>query len=232
MLGLGGILAMRDRTNQDNNGRPYGGTSGGQVQPSRNGTTRWEQVLITRVGLDIPAGLPFDRWERAGYQLSGIADSSAWCLGDWLIYGKTHYADRYKLAVDAVALDYQTLRNYAWVARRFDSGRRRDRLSFQHHAEVAALPVEEQEKWLDRAVESMWSVKHLRAQLKGERTAGRGRAAGLLLPRIEVARARFQRWQAAAENSGADLDHWMVSMLDRAAAQTLDGHAGERQAGR
>jgi hypothetical protein len=223
---------MRNRTNRDNDDVPNGGRSDRQIQSLRKDTTRGDQVLITRVGLDIPEDLSFDRWERAGYQLSGIADSSAWCLGDWLIYGKTHYVDRYKLAIKAVSLDYQTLRNYAWVARRFDIGRRRDRLSFQHHAEVAALAVEDQEKWLDRAVESTWSVKHLRAQVKGERTEGRGQRPGLLLPRIEVARARFQRWQAAAENSGADLDHWMVSMLDRAAAQVLDGLVVDRQAGR
>jgi hypothetical protein len=223
---------MQNKTKRGNDHESDDGASGRQLQSLREDTTRGEQVLITRVGLDIPAGLSFDRWERAGYQLSGIADSSAWCLGDWLIYGKAHYVDRYKLAVNAVGLDYQTLRNYAWVARRFDIGRRRDRLSFQHHAEVAALAVEDQEKWLDRAVESLWSVKHLRAQLKGERHEERGRGPGLLLPRIEVARARFQRWQAAAENSGADLDHWMVSMLDRAAAQTLDGLVADRQAGR
>ena len=41
-------------------------------------------------------------------------------------------------------LDYQTLRNYAWVARRFAMSRRRDTLSFGHHAEVPALPEPEQ----------------------------------------------------------------------------------------
>ncbi len=32
----------------------------------------------------------------------------------------------------------------AWVARRFPVSRRRDTVSFQHHAEVAALPEPEQ----------------------------------------------------------------------------------------
>jgi hypothetical protein len=39
----------------------------------------------------------------------------------------------------ATGLDYQTLRNYAAVARRFELSRRRDNLSFHHHAELCAL---------------------------------------------------------------------------------------------
>jgi hypothetical protein len=41
--------------------------------------------------------------------------------------------------------------NYAWVARRFAMSRRRDTLSFGHHAEVAALPEPEQDFWLREA---------------------------------------------------------------------------------
>jgi hypothetical protein len=51
---------------------------------------------------------------------------------------------------------YQTLRNYAVVARRLKLSRRRDNLSFQHHAEVCALGFEEQDRWLDLAAESPW----------------------------------------------------------------------------
>ena len=52
-------------------------------------------------------------------------------------------------------LDYQTLRNYAWVARRFPAGRRRAGVSFAHHAEVARLPEPEQDYWLRRAEDPM-----------------------------------------------------------------------------
>src|SRR5690242_11649023 len=46
------------------------------------------QVMMTSVGLRIPANLTFEDWERAGCRLSGIVNSSLWCLGDWLVYGK------------------------------------------------------------------------------------------------------------------------------------------------
>jgi hypothetical protein len=60
-------------------------------------------------------------------------------LGDWLIFGRYKYGTRYRQAIGATGLDYQTLRNYAVVARRFEPSRRRSTLRAQHHAEVSAL---------------------------------------------------------------------------------------------
>ena len=57
----------------------------------------------------------------------------------------------------ATGLDYQTLREYGVVARRFEWSRRRDNLSFQHHAEVCALTGAEQDRWLDLAAPNRWS---------------------------------------------------------------------------
>src|SRR5262245_65136386 len=87
-----------------------------------------EAVMTTKVGLRIPAGLPFEDWERAGRQLSGLLDASSWWLGDWLLFGKDHYTDRYERVIGAVGLQYQTLRNSAWVARKFEIHRRRQAL--------------------------------------------------------------------------------------------------------
>ncbi|GAA4547270.1 hypothetical protein GCM10023192_63850 [Amycolatopsis samaneae] len=183
---------------------------------------------MTGVGLSIPADLSFEGWERAGRQLSGIVDSSSWWLGDWLVYGKKHYTDRYRRAIRAAGLQYQTLRNYAWVARRFDLGRRRARLSFQHHAEVASLPAEEQDFWLDRAEQAMWTTKQLRGQVREERVEGDGdrKQATSAVRRIEVPDNRFVWWRRAADHSGVDFDNWVTAMLDRAAEQALSDETG------
>ena len=98
-----------------------------------------------------------------------IADSSAWCLGDWVVFGASRYSDRYLRAIEQAGLEYQTLRNYAWVARRFESSRRREALSFQHHAEVASLPEPEQDLWLQRADAAQWSKTELRRRISAER---------------------------------------------------------------
>lgn len=180
------------------------------------------QVLMTGVSLEIPAHLSFEDWERAGHKISGLIDSSAWWLGDWLVYGKTNYADRYQHAVRAVGLRYQTLRNYAWVARRFNIGRRRAALTFQHHAEVASLPVEEQEKLLTQAELETWTTKQLRI---AARDNWDGSAEGSSLQstnsRIEMPKNRLDTWRKAADCAGVDFTHWIQSNLDRAAMETL-----------
>jgi hypothetical protein len=180
-----------------------------------------EQIMTTRVGLRFPDDLPFGAWERAGLQIARIVDSFAWCLGDWLVYGQRRYPDRYRLAVDAVGLDYQTLRNYASVARRVAMPRRRSRLSFQHHAEVAALPEAEQERWLVRAEEANWSRNQLRQHVRGSRQSV-PTPATTLIPSVRVPCERVERWRAAATSSSKVFETWVVMALDHAAAQVLE----------
>lgn len=180
------------------------------------------QILATRVGLRIPAGLSFVEWEQAGAKLARISDSSIWCLGDWLVYGQDKYSDRYQQAVSAAGLDYQTLRNYAWIARRFAWSRRRGKVSFQHHAEVAALPEEEQDTWLDRAAEHRWSRNELRRRLRQSRQAAPSTGPAVALPRLSVSAAQLDRWRAAAQVASSGFDQWVVAALDAAATRTLE----------
>src|SRR3954451_21175465 len=98
--------------------------------------------------------------------MSTYASASAWWLGDWLIFGRMKYARRYKDAVAATGLDYLTLRNYAVVARRFEASRRRQTLSFQHHADLCAMSDEEQDRWLDLAAAGGWTRTELRRRVR------------------------------------------------------------------
>ena len=125
-----------------------------------------DHLVLPRTGLQLPANISLNGWLALGVQLSVIASSSAWCLGDWLIYGEDVYPGRYRDAIEQTSLDYKTLRNYAWVARRFSVSRRRDTLSFGHHAEVAALPRPEQDYWLRKAEELGWSRNHTRREVR------------------------------------------------------------------
>jgi hypothetical protein len=185
---------------------------------------RRDQVLTTKVGLRIPAGLAFEDWERAGRQLSGLIDSSSWWLGDWLVFGKDHYADRYERGIREAGLQYQTLRNYAWVARKFEFERRRPALTFQHHAELAALPREEQDMWLDRAERMNWTTKQLRSALRAarERVALERPRPADSTKRLVLPGSHVQRWHMAAEQSGIQFEQWVLTTLDTAAQEVLN----------
>jgi hypothetical protein len=193
-------------------------------QAKKDGTRISNQVLATRLGLRFAGALSFEGWERAGEQISRIVSSSAWCLGDWIVVGQSRFTDRYKQVIEAVGLDYQTVRNYAWVARRFELSRRRDTLSFQHHAEVASLPPEEQDYWLDRAEDRGWSRNRLRQEIRNSRSVDTDNVSkASVLPRIVVTQERIARWRATAEQMKMSLESWIISELDSAAGVALSG---------
>ena len=70
---------------------------------------------------------PIGEWKAVGLRLGLYAEATCWWLGDWLAFGQMKYGRRYKEGVALTGLDYQTLRNYAVVARRFELSRRRVR---------------------------------------------------------------------------------------------------------
>jgi hypothetical protein len=184
-------------------------------------------VMTRRSGLSLPDDLSMDRWRRVGEQIFVVVDSSSWWLGDWLVFGENKFPDRYKQVIETTSLDYQTLRNYAWVARKFPIHRRREKLSFQHHVEVARLPEDQQDAWLERAEQAGWSRNQLRRRLRLSRDGGQvnGGHAGIGVElSVNVSAERRQRWQQAAENAGVSLVDWVVVVVDRAAEGVLDGN--------
>lgn len=180
--------------------------------------------MTRRTGLALPPDIPLDEWSRIGRQIFVVHESSSWWLGDWLIYGQSQYPDRYKRAIAETSLDYQTLRNYAWVARRFSISRRRESLSFQHHAELASLPESEQDEWLDRAEKFAWSRNGLRNRLKASRNSGQNgdkTTHDRLNIQMNVLPDRKERWQEAAASTEQDLLSWILSILDEAALRVI-----------
>jgi hypothetical protein len=74
-----------------------------------------------------------------------------WWLGDWLNRGEKRFGETYVQAIDETGMAYQTLANIKWVASAIDVSRRRENLTWKHHAEVAKLPPDAQDVWLGYA---------------------------------------------------------------------------------
>lgn len=202
-------------------------TNGKQGRIARSANSRislGDRTMTKRTSLCIPAGTSIDAWRRLGRQIFVISDSSVWWLGDWLVYGQTQFPDRYKRAIAETSLDYQTLRNYAWVSRHVSPSQRREKLSFQHHAEVAGLPEAEQEEWLGQTERNGWSRNELRRRIRARRQPAE--VAPVASIQMNVVDDRRRRWQEAAENAEQDLVPWMLTVLDAAAAATLEAACG------
>jgi hypothetical protein len=120
--------------------------------------------------------LEHPEWVRWGRRLGAMSRVSNWWVGDWLQYGASKWGEKYAEAARITGYDVKTLRNIAYVAKRFDLSRRRDKLTWSHHAEVAVLEPHKQDGWLDRAVADHLSVADLRTELRGSQRASRAAA--------------------------------------------------------
>lgn len=126
---------------------------------------------ITPTSLDLPPDLPIEEWLEIGLKLQSVERSVMWWLGDWLRYGERQYGETYSQALDATDYAYQTLANAAWVAEKVEFSRRRENLPFSHHAEVASLTPDQQDRMLDAAEQEGWTRKALRLELNRHKNA-------------------------------------------------------------
>jgi hypothetical protein len=151
----------------------------------------------SHVGLALPDKLPFDDWEAIGKQLKMADAAVQWWVGDWLNFGEKAYGEIYAQAIDATEWRYQTLANAKSIAAKIEFYRRRENLSFSHHAEVVSLPPAQQDKLLDEAIENQWTRAELRTAVRD-------------LKRTASVEEQFARWAAGVktrfEHAKADLD--------------------------
>ncbi|MBM7172991.1 LmbU family transcriptional regulator [Streptomyces sp. G44] len=204
------------------------------------------QATVRKTGMTFPQNMSEQSWERIGTNLRELVNSSAWWLADWLLYGEATYGwRRYKEAIERTGLDYQTLRNYAWVARRFEHQRRRDSLSFAHHAEVTRLAPPEQDYWLRKAEQQKWSRNELRRAVRASLAAqsdtaepAPGGGENREVPRagapavterrgqkvttltIELSVGRLDHYAKVAAAHGVPVDKWVTQVLETADRQT------------
>ncbi|KJK33586.1 regulatory protein [Lentzea aerocolonigenes] len=202
-------------------------------------------VQLHKSGLLFTSKQSIVMWESLGANLLSFADSSAWWIADWLVYGESTFQDRYVEAIKRTSLSYQTLRNYTWVARRFPLSRRRQNLSFSHHLEVVALEQPQQDYWLRKAEQFGWSRNKLRGQVRSSRTEQGAIEQGAAEPEsgcepvpeqvsvhaadaadapegrllhLRLSDEDLARFEAAAKEESGSVEVWAAEMLRRAAA--------------
>jgi hypothetical protein len=179
------------------------GAAGGGATSPRVASDRDSRAPLGRISMSLQPDLALSSWQAIGARIGAVAGASAWWLADWAAYGEDRYGAQYRQAVTSSGFTHQTLRNYAWVARRFEVARRRAELSFAHHAEVAALADAEQDSWLDRAERQGWSRSALRTRLRAERRLQDERS--LEHVRLDIASTHADRWRLAAGAGGLEL---------------------------
>ncbi len=160
-----------------------------------------DQGFSTR-GLRLKPGMPFEEWRAYGASIAGFSNATQWAFGDWWFYGEWEYGSQYETAMEVTGLTYQALADLKYVAGRFEFSRRRESLSLSHHREVAALPQDEQDRWLDLAEKNRWSRDKLRQALAGDLEIEGGDA-----PELPPARAK--KIAITAESQPLKVSHFV-----------------------
>ena len=87
--------------------------------------------------LAIQQDITYDDWEALGCKLARIGRAYQWWIGDWLLFGEARFGEKYAQAIESTGLAYQTVANCRYIAGHFDFSRRREKLSWGLHADVA-----------------------------------------------------------------------------------------------
>jgi hypothetical protein len=118
----------------------------------------------TSTSLSLPESLTFEQWEEIGAELANRARKLNWWIGDWWAAGHHRYGERARLAARGLfGKEFKTLANIASVCRAFEPSRRREHLSWSHHAEAAALSPNAADMLLDLAERDRLSKAQVRA---------------------------------------------------------------------
>jgi hypothetical protein len=145
-----------------------------------------EAGALGPTGLRLHTDVPYDQYEAVGVLLGKGYRSLQWAVGDWLILGETLYGDRAYQASEVLEMSPEGRSQYLRCAFVYPPNRRRAELSWSHHRTLIALEPEDQDKWLNLAIENRWSNHELHDRMRAEvGPVNRGRGASATQPKPE-----------------------------------------------
>jgi len=128
------------------------------------------EVVVSQSKLGFIKGVSEGVWLADVEVASRTIKRLQFILGDLLLRGEQAFGDDAYAKASAVAgLDPETLRHYAWVAKKVPEQARHAELSFSHHRQVAILGLGEQMAWLTRAHAEKLSVAQLKEAIRAAR---------------------------------------------------------------
>lgn len=114
--------------------------------------------------LNIPEEVSYHDWLILGRSLATQKRQLDWFLGDWIAFGRERFPEQIELALADISDDPRNIRLIEKTARTFPPHLRNAALTFEHHAHVADMPVQEALPLLRDASERNLTAKQLRTE--------------------------------------------------------------------
>jgi hypothetical protein len=134
---------------------------------------------LTRIGIRFLRELDEKEYTLLGRKLVGLANVSAWAIGDWILAGKSYDEGgrRYELALTLTGRSFQTVSTYMEVAAAYTHDERDARVPWTWYREALRLPHADRVPAIRLAHANAWSRATLTSYVTG-RLEGDGEAAG------------------------------------------------------
>jgi hypothetical protein len=130
----------------------------------------WIKYHITHLEFTRKTKPPFEQWENEIIGSETRRKSDPWWRGDLYNQGSVWYGENMASSIfdpeDWGEQSLKTFQNNASVCARIEASRRREKLSYSHHAEVAYLEPKEQDRFLQLAIDEKLSIRKLREQIQ------------------------------------------------------------------
>jgi hypothetical protein len=144
------------------------------VEPLPRGDVGLAEPEFGTTVLALPADMSLDEWAELGGRLGSALTSTAWWVGDWLVYAWQRWPESQDRAAVLTRLadlgfEHDTIDRYRRVCALFPPTLRHENLSWSHHDVVASLDLEEACDLLIAAADSGWSVRALREKVRATR---------------------------------------------------------------
>lgn len=134
-----------------------------------DGSYKFGSFSLTSHGFEMPKNVTSEEFFALGEMLFRMEGSLQWLIGDFALNAKegTSFGEAYVDLMDKYDRSYSTVSKYKQTAERIPFFRRRKKLGWSHHTEIAQADLTDPQRWalLEECESADWSVKILRDEI-------------------------------------------------------------------
>lgn len=116
------------------------------------------------LALALPENMTFDSWLTEGRTLAATKRHMDFLIGDWINFGRQHFPEQIQESLPGLFDDMKLAKRAEKTAAAFPPHLRDASLTFEHHAHVADLPMQEALPLLKQAHDQNLPARKLRVQ--------------------------------------------------------------------